>query len=118
MNFLDVEVMDVQGTEAKGAHAAIDPVVLNTKGRPIAKGDRAVMGLRPQYMSADGAGSGRVEGKVVVAERLGSETVADLVLRDGTHLIATFSEDRVLPADQAVALRFDPAEAHLFPVGG
>ncbi|SUZ33257.1 Maltose/maltodextrin import ATP-binding protein MalK [Roseibaca ekhonensis] len=118
MNFLDVEVMDVQGTEAKVAHAAMEPVVLNTKGRPIVKGDRAVMGLRPQYLSADGAGAGKVEGKVTVAERLGSETVADLVLRDGTHLIATFSEDRVLPADQAVALQFNPAEAHLFPVGG
>lgn len=83
------------GTKAKVAHAAMDPVVLNTKDRPIAKGVRAVMGLRWQYQPADGAG--QVEGRVMVAERLGSETVADLVLRSGTHLIAIFSEDRVCP---------------------
>ncbi|WP_333714831.1 ABC transporter ATP-binding protein [Yoonia sp.] len=118
MNFLTVDVLDVQGPEAKVAHPAMDPVVLSTKGRAITKGSRAVMGLRPQYLSADGQGAGLVEGKVVVAERLGSETVADLVLRDGTNLMATFSEDRVFTPDQAVALRFDPAEAHLFPSEG
>ncbi|MCC5954919.1 MAG: sn-glycerol-3-phosphate ABC transporter ATP-binding protein UgpC [Natronohydrobacter sp.] len=118
MNFLTVDVLDVQGQEAKVAHPAMDPVVLNTKGRAIIKGSHAVMGLRPQYLSADGKGAGLVEGKVVVAERLGSETVADLVLRDGTNLMATFSEDRVFTPDQAVALRFDPAAAHLFPPEG
>lgn len=34
---------------------------------------------------------------------------------DVTNLMATFSEDRIFTPDQAVALRFDPAEAHLFP---
>jgi multiple sugar transport system ATP-binding protein len=118
MNFLNVDVLEVQGQEAKVTHPAMDPVVLNTRGRAIIKGSRAVMGLRPQYLSAGGTGSGLVEGKVVVAERLGSETVADLVLRDGTNLIATFSEDRVFPPDEAVSLRFNPAEAHLFPADG
>jgi multiple sugar transport system ATP-binding protein len=115
MNFLTVDVLDVQGHEAKIAHPAMDPVVLNTKGRAIIKGTHAVLGLRPQYLTAEGPGAALLEGKVAVAERLGSETVADLVLRDGTNLIATFSEDRVFNPDQAVALRFNPAEAHLFP---
>ncbi len=115
MNFLTVDVLDVQGGQARVAHPALEPVVLHTKGRAITAGTKAVMGLRPQYLTATGTGDGLIEGKVVVAERLGSETVADLVLRDGTNLIATFSEDRVFPPDQVVTLRFDPAQAHLFP---
>ncbi len=50
-----------------------------------------MLGLRPQYLSADGTGSGLVEGRILVAERLGSETVVDLMLRDGTNLIATLT---------------------------
>jgi multiple sugar transport system ATP-binding protein len=118
MNFLTVDVVDVQGDQAKVTHPAIDPVVLQTKGRPIVAGGKAVMGLRPQYLSATGEGAGLVEGRVTVAERLGSETVADLVLRDGSSLIATFAEDRVFAPDQMVSLRFDPAQAHLFPQDG
>ncbi len=88
---------------------------MDTRGRAIVTGSRAVLGLRPQSLSADGNGAGLVEGRIVVAERLGSETVADLVLRDGTSLIATFAQDRVFTPDQLVSLRFNPADAHLLP---
>ncbi|GGL63426.1 ABC transporter ATP-binding protein [Wenxinia marina] len=115
MNFLDVEVIDVNGDEARVGNAALDPIVVRTAGRAIAKGSKAVLGVRPQYLAPVEPGAGMLHGKVRIAERLGSETVVDLALRDGTPLIAAFGEDKVFEDGQPVDLRFDGASAHLFP---
>ena len=50
-----------------------------------------------------------------LTERLGSETVVDVGLRDGSSLIAAISEDRVLNTGTPISLTFDSTRAHLFP---
>ena len=113
MNFVDVKV---EGTE-RGAivisGAALDPVAIPSALGPISAGDGLKLGLRPQYLTPV-AGDGQISGTVTITERLGSETVVDLELRDGSHLIAALPEDGIYEPGQSLGLVFDPARAHLF----
>ena len=56
-----------------------------------------------------------LHGQVSLTERLGSETVVDIGLRDGSKIIAAISEDRVLDPGTDIGLTFDASQAHLFP---
>ncbi|WP_424932379.1 ABC transporter ATP-binding protein [Amaricoccus macauensis] len=116
MNFLDVSVDGKDATEAKVANAALEPIAVEHKGR-ITGQPRAVLGIRPQHVSATEPGQGMLHGTVNLSERLGTETVVDLTLKDGTKFIATFDEDKVFDPGEAISLRFDPARAHLFAPG-
>ncbi len=119
MNFLDVEVVDVQGEQAVVRSAALDPITVATKGRPLAKGDTAVLGIRPQYLVPHhDPQTGMLHGNVSLIERLGSETVVDMVLKDGTSLIAALPEDATFMENEEISLTFDPDRAHLFPKEG
>ncbi len=115
MNFIKVEVKDTDGSKALVGNAALDPLEVSTAGRAIAKGDRAILGVRPQYLMPSEDSSGMLHGQVALTERLGSETVVDVGLRDGSSLIAAISEDRVLKPGTPIGLTFDAGKAHLFP---
>jgi len=114
MNFLDVELKGRENGALVVANAALDPVAIPS---PLtsAPGTRLKLGLRPQYLllSPDVA-AGRLHGKVTLTERLGSETVVNLALSDGTQVIAALSEDAIFDRGREVSVTFDPAKAHLF----
>ena len=118
MNFVEVEVLEVAGEAATVRNPGLDPVRVETRGRKITAGDRAILGVRPQYLSAAGAQDGMLHGTVALAERLGAETVVDVTLRDGSKLIAAFGEDRIYEPGAELGLVFDPNAAHLFPREG
>ena len=58
-------------------------------------------------------GAGRLHGKVALTERLGSETVLDVTLKDASPLIAALSQDVIFEVGMPVDLTFDPDKAHL-----
>ena len=113
MNFLHVDVQDVQGDAARVSCPGLEPIVVKTAGRPIDAGRKATLGVRPQHLRVSEAG--RLQGNVVLTERLGSETVVDLKMDDGSKLIAAFGEDLILENGQRLSLDFDVDAAHLFP---
>jgi len=115
MNFLDVTVSAVDADTVTVANASLDAIAVPRKGRDFTVGQTATLGLRPQYLHPAGAGPGKLHGKVVLTERLGSETVIDIALADGTKLIAALSEDSIQSPGAQVDLEFDPAQAHIFP---
>ena len=115
MNFLDVDVLEVSGDKATVQNSALDAIEVSTKGREIVAGGKAILGIRPQHLSPAEDGLGMLHGKVALTERLGTETVIDLILRDETKLIATISEDRLFASDQNVDFTFESTQAHLFP---
>ncbi|SHI98876.1 ABC transporter ATP-binding protein [Wenxinia saemankumensis] len=115
MNFVEVKVEGVQGHEARVSAPALEPITVATKGRPIVAGDTAILGIRPQYLRPVADAEGMLHGTVELTERLGSETVVDVALRDGSKLIAALPEDTVLERGRNVGFDFDPAQAHLFP---
>lgn len=116
MNFLNVEVLKVNGVSATVRNSSLEPISVATKGRAFEKGGQATLGIRPQYLYAAEPSKGMLHGKVALSERLGSETVVDVTLKDDTKVIAAFNDDQIFSTGQAVELTFDEGLAHLFPV--
>ena len=115
MNFIEVDVRENGGPTALVGNASLDPIRVDTKGRAIRKGNRAILGVRPQYLTPVAPDRGMLHGTVALTERLGSETVVDIGLRDGSNIIAAISEDRILEPGSEIGLTFDAEQAHLFP---
>ena len=115
MNFLDVEVVSVAGGKAVVRNASLAEVEVPVRAGTPQVGGRARLGIRPQYLvPAADSGTTRLQGKVLLTERLGSETVLEVELADKTPLIATISKDAMFPLGTPVNLDFDPAMTHLF----
>jgi multiple sugar transport system ATP-binding protein len=115
MNFLKVTVDDIGDEWVQVSSSALASVKVPRKGRSFTQGQAATLGVRPQYLVAAEGGQGMLNRKVILNERLGSETVVNLAVLDGTTLIAAIAEDAVLVPGDDVAWTFDPALAHAFP---
>lgn len=114
MNFLDVRVESVDGNSAKVSGDALSALSVSTGGGKFRKG-RATLGIRPQYLRIAPEGRGRLRGSVVLAERLGNETVVDVKLDGGgERIVAALPEDAVFAPGRTVEFDFDPSRAHLF----
>ncbi|RWQ68669.1 ABC transporter ATP-binding protein [Mesorhizobium sp.] len=118
MNFLKVDVLDLDGEAATVGNRSLEPIRVATRRRPFRKDGKATLGIRPQHLRAVQSGKGMLHGVVAHAERLGSETVVDLTLRDDCELIAAFNEDKIFQPGDTLELAFDTALAHLFPEEG
>ena len=117
MNFLEVEVTAVDGDSVTLRHAALDPVTVRSRVGTYQAGQKAKLGIRPQYLRpvADGE-AGRLHGTVSLTERLGTETIVGIALADGSEIIAALGEDRILAAGETVNLAFEADRCHLFPL--
>jgi multiple sugar transport system ATP-binding protein len=116
MNFFDVEVTGQSGGRAQVRSTALPPV--EVPARIAGVGDKGRLAIRPQYLTpvkGDPAGPS-LRGQVALTERLGAETVVEVTLNDGGRAIAAMPRDATFAVGEPVALTFDPAEAHLFPV--
>ncbi len=115
MNFLDVEVLSTTGGKAVVRSEALDAVEVPIRAGTPLTGQRARLGIRPQYLAPTQDGSpGQLHGTVILTERLGSETVLEVELRDKTPLIAALTRDAVFSLGTPMNLTFDPAMTHLF----
>ncbi len=115
MNFLDVEVVSANASHAVVKNGSLDPVEVPIRVGLPKSGQRARLGIRPQYLSpTDDQAQGKLHGKVMLTERLGSETVMEVQLRDGTALIVSLTKDAVFALGTPMNLAFDPAMTHLF----
>jgi multiple sugar transport system ATP-binding protein len=114
MNFLDVTVRGRDDNGLTVSNATLDAVHVPSSLAAKA-GDTLVLGIRPQYLtiSLDPA-AGRLHGTVALTERLGSDTIVNLTMKDGSTIIAALGEDAVFEPGREVSLTFDPARAHLF----
>jgi multiple sugar transport system ATP-binding protein len=113
MNFLDVDVKAVNGNRITVSNASLEPVEIEAKTGSYSVGDTARLGIRPQYLSPV-EGAGQLKGKIALAERLGAETVIEIILADGKPLIASLTRDAIFPVDTEIGLTFETKEAHLF----
>jgi len=113
MNFPIVDIVKVDGEHITIKSDAIAETVVNAQGA-FAVGDKATLGLRPQYLSIVDASTASMTGTVVLTERLGSETVLNIRLTDGSTMIAAIADDQIFDKGQSVGLAFDAAKAHLF----
>ena len=114
MNFSIVDIVKIDGEHITVKSDAIAQTVVNAQGRSFAVGNKATLGLRPQYLSIVDASAAGMTGTVVLTERLGSETVLNIRLTDGSTMIAAIADDQIFDKGQSVGLAFDAAKAHLF----
>ncbi|MEM1284690.1 MAG: sn-glycerol-3-phosphate ABC transporter ATP-binding protein UgpC [Pseudomonadota bacterium] len=115
MNFLTVSVEKVEGDTITVRNPSLDPVAVPSRGRSFQQGETAILGVRPQYLDPADAGNAMLHGTVMLTERLGSETVVDVKLADGSKVIAALGEDKLYAPGDKLDLTFPPDMTHLFP---
>jgi len=115
MNFIRVKVEAVAGGKVQVSSAALDTVEVETRGHAFAAGQEAVLGIRPQYLHPVADDKGKLHGSITLTERLGSETIVEVRLKDGKPLIAALSEDRIYKVGERIGFDFDSDRALLFP---
>jgi multiple sugar transport system ATP-binding protein len=116
MNFMDVDVLSVSRDGVTVQAPALDPVTLPGSRQGITANAKAKLGVRPQHLSVTATGEiGALHGTVALVERLGTETVVNVALTRGGHVVVALAEDKPLAFGSEIALDFDPAQAHLFP---
>ncbi len=82
---------------------------------PVPSGDRpVVVGVRPEALSVDGAGSLRLAGVVDSTEILGAETLVTLHAADGQSLVARLPGIVRLDKGSPVQLTTDPSHLRFF----
>ncbi len=120
MNFLEVDVLaDVDGRMRVASGDVREVEVAATSG--LTPGDKALLGVRPQYLFlADPSdqtttGLASVTGEVQLVERLGTETIVNLTLPSGQTLIAALGGDKAVEPGTTVTLYCDVNSLHLFP---
>ena len=115
MNFLDVEVKEMRDGKVVVGSSLLRPVEVSTRGKEVQRGARGTLGIRPQYvtLTEDLSGS-MLEGEVILTERLGTDTIVDMELHNGTRLISSLAEDRIFEPGARVGVRFSPEQAHFF----
>ena len=114
MNFFDGKLTGVAGG---GASADFSGDGIDIKGVRLVsddkvRGNKARLGVRPQHLvlNADGP----ITGKIALVERLGTETIVELLTARKTVFRFASAEMADLQPGEEVSFSFDPAKAHLF----
>ena len=75
-------------------------------------GDKARLGIRPQHLRLDAKGP--LSGRVTLVERLGTETIVELLSTDDTPFRFTSPDVPDLAVGQQARFSFSAEDAHLF----
>jgi multiple sugar transport system ATP-binding protein len=84
----------------------------------IAQGAGVTVGLRPEHVSLALPGTGGLEAKVELVERLGDRTFLYTRLADGSEIIACAPGFSAVRPGETVSLAIDAGAAHIFAADG
>ena len=76
------------------------------------KGDKAKLAIRPQHLILDPKGP--LKGKVTLVERLGTETVVELLSKNNTKFRFAAAQNMELSNGDEVGFKIDAKCAHIF----
>ncbi len=108
MNFFDGQLVgsaDFQGDDVSAQGARL---VSTEKSA----GDNVKLGIRPQHLVIDEQGA--LAGNVTLVERLGTETILELLTPGGTLFRFASAESLDVEVGQDLRFSFDAAQAHIF----
>ena len=108
MNFFDGQLVgsaDFQGNDVSAQGARL---VSTQKSA----GDSVKLGVRPQHLVIDEQGA--LTGNVTLVERLGTETILELLTPGGTLFRFASAESLDVEVGQDLRFSFDAAQAHIF----
>jgi multiple sugar transport system ATP-binding protein len=112
MNFINSSVIDIEGETATvallgGAHMQVRVV------KPVKKGDRVTLGIRPEHLSLNSGPGSQVAGRVIVTERLGGATYH--YVQCGVDMLMVLSEGgSPIREGDDVTVWIDPKMVHIF----
>ena len=111
MNFFDGKLTEIKNEKGKFQSKTLEKgdIRLVTKK---ARGDSIRLGIRPQHLRLDKKGP--IEGKVTMVERLGTETVVELLTLENLPFRFVSSEVVNLSVGERAGFNFDQEMAHLF----
>ena len=113
MNFFDGVLTAGAGSdEGQFEGEGLNAVGVSLVSKEKANGDKVKLGVRPQHIVLDP--DGQLKGTVTLVERLGTETVIELVNELGTSFRFASPMSLDIETGQEVHFSFDAAEAHLF----
>ena len=114
MNFFDGVVTKIAKDKSTGDFEG--EMMKIAKARLVSKekeaGSSVRIGIRPQHLVIDP--KGKLTGKITLVERLGTETIVELVTKEMTAFRYASQEAPPLEVGQEISFRFDASKAHLF----
>lgn len=112
MNFIPVEVAEIGESRLRVKSSDVSAFDVPAATKDVRPGDRLTLGVRPQELRLEA--DGPITGIVAVVERLGSETIVNGDLADGSTILAVLDGDRPLDIGSSVRFAFDSDKAVLF----
>ena len=114
MNFFAGTITEVSKdkTKAKFSGGGLDTKLVRLVSTEKTKDTQARLGIRPQHLRLDNKGP--LAGRVTLVERLGTETIVELVNKEDTPFRFASPEVPELTIGQDVRFSFDADHAHLF----
>ena len=114
MNFFDGELgrLTEDGTKAHFTSDFGNFGDMRLVAQDKSKGAKARLGIRPQHLRMHE--NGKIEGTVTLVERLGTETVAELVTPQGGQFRVATPEQLALEKGDTAKFTFKLEDAHLF----
>jgi multiple sugar transport system ATP-binding protein len=114
INFFDGDLTDVAADGTTGSFSgeglSLSGVRLVSKDKT--KGATTRIGIRPQHLVLDPKGG--LKGEVTLVERLGTETVVELISEKGTKFRFATPDNLELAVGDTAQFTADPKDGHLF----
>ena len=116
MNFVDVTVEGGDNVSLRLASPVMATQTVPVSGSGVKAGDRLTLGVRPYdfRLMEDGAFSGTV----TLVEQLGNETIVNLALSNGQHLIVALDGDTECSIGQTLKVGFLTEKTAVFDTAG
>ena len=114
MNFFDGNVSKIKADKSSATFSGdgIKGSEIRLVSAEKTDGDAVRLGVRPQHLQLDPKGT--IHGKVTLVERLGTETIVELVTKDNTPFRFASSDSPDISLDDELRFSFDESKAHLF----
>lgn len=106
MNFLDVDIDRIGPTSLTVKSETLAPTEIPIQNTSNNLDEPVTLGIRPHHMHLAENDAVQIEGKSVLLEMLGNETIVDFELDDGTNLVCALAGDAAVEPVQRIGLGF------------
>ena len=118
MNFIPAKPSPALNGRAAVSVAGEDSPVATRAGARAELESALTLGIRPEHLRATGEGESQLRGEVRVVEEMGESHLLHAKLRGGQTVVARIPGASRMKIGDAVALRADSENFHLFDSGG
>ena len=114
MNFFDGNLSKVTKNGSSGSFKGqeLEAIGIRLTSKNKKLNDTVRLGIRPQHLQINEKGN--LTGQVTLVEKLGTETVVELVTKDGTLFRYAAAETSDIAVGDNLKFKFESSKAHLF----